>query len=91
MPSFVASRLSGSDNSVFPDRIEIDDTNVTYYKGTVIGYRSYVLPRTHIASFRINSGLIFADVVIESSGGQGIVARGFYKSDARTIMALLSQ
>lgn len=90
MPSYVASRLSGHDNSVFPDRIEIDDVNVTYFKGTVVGYRTSILPRERIASFRINSGLIFADVVIESSGGQGIVARGFYKSDARAIMALLS-
>lgn len=89
MPTFIASRFSGNNNSVFPDRLEIDGRNVTYFKGTVIGYHSAVLPRDSIASFRINSGLIFADIIIESTGGKGIIARGFLKSDARSIIALL--
>ncbi len=35
MPTFIAHRLGGDNNTLFPDRIEIDTTNVTYYKGTV--------------------------------------------------------
>lgn len=87
---FTASRYSGGDNMVFPDRIEIDATNVTFYKGTVIGYHSTILPRIGIASCHICSRLIFADVRIESTGGKGIEARGFLKKDARAIMKLLS-
>lgn len=90
MPTFIASRWSGNDNSVFPDRIEIDAINVTYYKGTVIGYRSTVIARTNIASVYIGSGLLFADIVIESIGGLMIRARGFKKNDARTIISILS-
>lgn len=89
MPTFVASRLSGNDNSIFPDRLEIDAVNVTYYKGSVIGYRSTVISRANIASVYIRSGLLFADVVIETTGGKEVRATGFKKSDARAIVALL--
>lgn len=90
MPTFVASRISGNDNSIFPDRLEIDAVNVTYYKGTIIGYRSTVISCANIASVHIGSGLLFADVVIETTGGKEIRASGFKKSDARAIVALLS-
>jgi hypothetical protein len=90
MPTFAASRLSGNDNSLFPDRLEIDAINVTYYKGTVIGYRSTVIGRSNVASVHIGSGLLFADVVIESNGGLIVRARGFRKSDARRIVELLT-
>lgn len=89
MPTFVASRLSGSDNSLFPDKLEIDAINVTYYKGTVIGYRSTVIARANIASVHIGSGLLFADIVIETTGGKEMRVSGFKKRDAQAIMALL--
>lgn len=93
MPTFVASRISGNDNAVFPDRIEIDDNNgnVTYFKGTIIGYRSTFIARANIASVHIGSGLLFADVVIETTGGKEIRASGFRKSDAREIVNLLTE
>lgn len=90
MPTFVASRISGNDNAVFPDRLEIDALNVTYYKGTVIGYRSTVISRANIASVHIGSGLLFADVVIETTGGLTVRVQGLKKKDARTIIGLLS-
>lgn len=74
---------------VFPDRLEIDAFNVTYYKGTIIGYRSTVISRANIASVHIGSGLFFADVIIETTGGKQVRASGFKKSDAREIVALL--
>ena len=92
MPVFTASRLSGNDNSVFPDRLEIDDNNgnITYHKGTVVGYRQSFIARNNMAGVRICSGLIFADVIIESTGGMQIRARGFTKGDARRIISLLT-
>ena len=89
MPTFTASRLS-SDNTVFPDRIEIDATNITYYKGNVFGYQSTVMARNNIASVHIGSGLLFADVVIETLGGRRVVASGFRKREAREIVELLT-
>lgn len=89
METFVASRWSGDDNAVFPDRIEIDDNRVLYYKGTITGYKKSLIEREKIASVHLRSGLIFAYVVIESTGGREIVAGGFSKGDARRIIEIL--
>jgi hypothetical protein len=89
MPTFVASRWSGDDNVVFPNRLEIDAVNVTYYKGSVIGYRSTVISRANIASVHIGAGLLFADIVIETTGGKEVRVSGFTKRDARTILSIL--
>lgn len=90
MPRFVASRWSGNDNSVFPDIIEIDPINVTYFKGTVVGYRKMIIPRSQIASVYIGSGLLFADVIVATAGHDEIRACGFGKRDARAIVKLLT-
>jgi len=90
MSVFTAHRLSGDKNTLFPDKIEIDTTNVTYYKGNLVGYQSSIIARNNIASVSISSGIFFADVVIESIGGKRVVASGFKKSDARTIVELLT-
>ena len=90
METFVASRWSGDDNAVFPDRIEIDENIVLYYKGTLTGYKKSIIEKNKIASVHISSGLLFAYVVIESFGGREIVAGGFSKSDARKILEELN-
>jgi len=89
MPTFTAHRLS-SDNTLFPNRVNIDFSNITYYKGYVFGYKSTVIAINNIASISISTGILFADVVIESIGGEKIVASGFRKSDAREIVRLLT-
>ena len=72
MPTYEASRISGNDNVVFPNRLEIDDDNgnITFFKGTIVGYRQSFLARNNVASVRIASGLLFADIIIESTGGK---------------------
>lgn len=90
MPTFTASRVSSGENTVFPDKLEIDAVKVVYYKGTLIGYRSTVLALNHIASVHIVSRIFFADVVIETVGGRRVVATGLTKSDARSIVSLIS-
>ncbi|MDR2410774.1 MAG: hypothetical protein LBE13_22050 [Bacteroidales bacterium] len=90
MAAYTADRLS-SDNALFPNRLEIDVDNITYYKGYVFGYQSKIIARTNVASISIKSGILFADVIIESIGGDKIVASGFKKSEARIILQLLAQ
>lgn len=90
MEIFIASRISKGENVVFPDKIEIEKTKVTFYKGTIVGYKSIVIQRNKIASVHIGAGLFFADIIIESTGGSPIIARGFVKSDAKRIVKLLS-
>lgn len=90
MKTFIASRISSGENVVFPDKIDIDAGKVVFYKGTVVGYKSIVIQRHKIASVRVGAGLFFSDVIIESTGGGSIVARGFTKSDAKEIMRLIA-
>jgi hypothetical protein len=90
MHIFTASRLS-SDNTLFPDRLEIDASNVTYHKGYVLGHKTIVIARNNVASVSLSSGIIFFFFFIESTGGKRITASGFKKSDARTIVSLLTE
>jgi len=89
MPTFIAHRLS-SDNTLFPDRLEIDAEKITYFKGNVFGYQSSIITRNNVASVSIGSGIFFADVIIETIGGKRVVASGFKKSEAKTIVGLLT-
>ena len=89
MPTFTASRISTNHNLLFPDRLEIDDDKVIYHKGYLIGYQSTTIQRQNISSVRINTYILFADIIIESSGGRKIVIEGLTKRDAREIYNLL--
>lgn len=88
--TFQASRISGNGNAVFPDKLFIDDTKVTYYKSHLIGHEETNIMRSNIGSVSLKSGVIFADIIIETNGGQITVINGFTKSDAKQIVRLLS-
>lgn len=88
MATFTSNRLSYN-NLLFPDRIDIYDDRVVYYKGSIIGYQSTVIPRENISSVRVLSNILFADIIIESSGGRRMEITGLLKSEAREIYELL--
>lgn len=88
MATFVSNRLS-SNNLLFPDRIDIYDDRIVYYKGAVIGYQSTIIPRECISSVRVLSNILFADVIIESSGGRRLEITGLLKSEARELYEML--
>ena len=87
---FKASHIT-SGNVLFPDKLEIDDEKVTFYKARLIGHESTVIQRSAIGSVSLNAGLLFADIIIETKGGQHTVANGFTRSDAKRIQQLLIQ
>lgn len=89
MPTFQANRISANHNMLFPDRIDIQSDKVIYYKGALIGYQSTVVPRSCISSVRILSNILFADIILETSGGRRIEINGLTKSDAREVYNLL--
>jgi len=89
--TFFALRISNRKNVLFPDKIIIDDENVTYYKGKLIGYLKTLISRKSIASITISEGVLFSEIIIESLGGNKIYAIGFLKSDARKIKESLTQ
>ncbi|MCL2073468.1 MAG: hypothetical protein FWH18_06095 [Marinilabiliaceae bacterium] len=90
MRAFTASRISTNENTLYPDRLEIDNVKVTYYKGYVFGYKTTIITRKNIASVSAGAGLFFANIAIESLGGHKILACGFKKSDAKEIVRILS-
>lgn len=90
MPIYTASRISADANVLYPDAIAIDRMNVTYYKGRPFGYETIIIPRHTICGVYLNSGILFADVVIASAGRSSIEARGFKKSIAKQIVNSLT-
>lgn len=89
--SFSAVRISKSDNIVFPDRLIVDGDKVVFYKGKLIGYDSTTILRENIGGVSIDADILFANIVIETTGGQRVVAEGFSKRDAKKIQRLLSR
>lgn len=77
-------------NVLFPDKIIITDTTVTFYKGNLIGYKYSTIKRCRISSIIVCHGLLFSEIMIESIGGGRITARGFRHSDTNEIIQLLN-
>ena len=88
---FTASRVSGDGNAVFPDKLIITDEFVIYRKSRVIGYKETKIRLSAVGSVSVRQHLLFADIIIESKGGNMIEARGFSRSDARKIANLLEE
>lgn len=89
MKVFTVSRVTGG-NAVFPDNIIITDEFFIYRKAKVIGYEEKKIRFAAIGSVSINKHILFADIIIETNGGQIIVANGFSHSDAKRIASLLN-
>ena len=88
---FTASRVSGDGNAVFPYKLIITDEYVIYRKSRVIGYKETKIRLSAVGSVSVQQHLLFADIIIESKGGNMIEARGFSRSDARKIANLLEE
>ena len=86
---FTASRVSGDGNAVFPDKLIITDEFVIYRKARVIGYKETRVRLSAVGSVSVRQHLMFADIIIESKGGNAIVAHGFMRGDASRIRDLL--
>lgn len=86
---FTASRVSGDGNAVFPDKIIIDDDFVIYRKSRLIGHKEIKVRHDAIGCVTVNAHLIFADITIETKGGEEITARGFTRGDADEIVRLI--
>ena len=89
MPTFIANRISANHNILFPDRIDVEEDMVVYYKGALIGYQTTAIQRVSISSVRLVSNILFADIIIESSGGRRIEINGLTKPDANEVFHLL--
>ncbi len=88
---FRASRLSGG-NRVFPTQILITPSSVVQYTARWVGREEKSIHMAHIASVEIKTGLLFSDVLIETTGGEHpIVCHGHRKQDAVRMKSLVER
>ena len=88
---FRASRLSRG-NRLFPTQVAITPQSVSHYKPEWFGRKEQSIHMAHVASVRIDTNLMFSDVVIESSGGTStMTCHGHTKADAARIKEIIEQ
>jgi hypothetical protein len=88
---FTASRLT-SGNLLFPVRIEVSQNRVTRIKPRLIGSNEESIAIHKVASVNIQTGLIWSNILIDSTGGSNpIMSHGHRKDDARAIRDLIEQ
>jgi hypothetical protein len=88
---FVASRWTRG-NRLFPTQVAITPTSVIQRKPQWLGRREESIHISHVASVKIDTGILFADVIIETSGGsEPIHCHGHSKRDAQRMKLLIEQ
>jgi hypothetical protein len=91
MPSeiFQASRWTRG-NFLFPTRIEVNDKSVTRHKSSWFSRDEISISVSKVASVHIKTGMIWSDILIESSGGSDpMTSHGHSKADAVRIKELI--
>jgi hypothetical protein len=91
MPSetFQASRWTRG-NFLFPTVIEVTDQAVIRHKRSWFSKDEISISITKVASVHIKTGILWADILIESSGGSDpLASHGHRKADARRIRGLV--
>jgi hypothetical protein len=88
---FRASRLS-SGNRIFPTQVAITPTSVVQFTPQWIGKLEETIHMAHVSSVKIDTGVLFSDVLIETSGGSHpIRCHGHRKGDAVQMKALIER
>jgi hypothetical protein len=86
---FQASRVSQG-NRLFPTQVLITPTSVVQYKPRWFGRQEETIHMAHIASVKIDTGVVLSNVLIETSGGASpIVCHGHRKGDADRMKQLI--
>jgi hypothetical protein len=87
--SFTASRWTKG-NLLFPTRIVVTPQRVSRMKPRLFGSSEESISISQVASVHISTGVIWSDVLIESSAGTDpITSHGHRKSDATRIRDLI--
>lgn len=88
---FRASRLT-SGNRIFPTQVVVTPNSVVHYTPQWVGKHEHSIHIAHVASVSIDTGLLFSDVLIETTGGSGSIrCRGHRKGHAVRIKQLIEQ
>jgi hypothetical protein len=88
---FRASRFSAG-NRLLPTQVKVSPTSVVHYTPQWVGRLEQSIHMAHVASVRIDTHLIFSDVLIETTGGASAIhCKGHYKSDAIRLKQLIEE
>jgi hypothetical protein len=88
---FRASRLSAG-NRLFPTQVLITPSSVVQYTPRWVGKREETIHMAHVASVKIDTGVLLANVFIETSGGASPIAcHGHRKGDAVRMKNLIER
>ena len=86
---FRASRVSAG-NHLFPTQVLITPTSVVQYTPRWVGRQEETIHMAHIASVKIDTGMMLSNVLIETSGGvDPIRCHGHRKGDATRMKNLI--
>ncbi len=86
---FKASRWTKG-NFLFPTYIEVSDKAVTRRKRSWFSQDEMTVSIAKVASVHVRTGLVWSDILIESSGGTDpLASHGHSKSDAVRIKELI--
>jgi hypothetical protein len=89
--SFSASRWTQG-NFFFPTRLVISPQRVARVKSRLFGSNEESIAMSKIASVHISTGVLWAEIVIESTGGTDpITSHGHRKADAQRIRDLIEK
>ena len=88
---FRASRWTRG-NHLFPTQVAITPSSVVQHTPRWIGKQEESIHMAHVASVKIVTGLLFSNLVIETSGGSDpIVCHGHRKADAVRMKSLIER
>ena len=88
---FRASRWSRG-NRLLPTQVAITPTSVVQYTPRWIGKQEETIHMAHIASVKINTGLLLSNVLVETSGGSDpILCHGHRKGNAVRMKELIER
>ena len=89
--TFKASRWTKG-NFLFPTVIEVTDKAVVRHKRSWFSKDEISISITKVASVHIKTGIIWSDILIESTGGTDpLASHGHKKADARRIRELIEE
>jgi hypothetical protein len=88
---FRASRLSAG-NRLLPTQVLITPTSVVQHVPRWFGRQQETIHMAHIASVKVQTGVVLSNVLIETSGGaHPIVCHGHHKGDAVRMQNLIER
>jgi|SRR5689334_20554807 hypothetical protein len=87
--TFSASRWTQG-NFFFPTKITVSPQRVIRTKSRLFGGNEESIPISKVASVHISTGVIWSEIIIESTGGTDpITSHGHRKADAQRIRDLI--